>query len=321
MFDNCKGNYSVKLSTIIEKLGLTNLNPNINTKKILIRQTDINRPALQLAGFYDFFDNNRIQIIGNVEYSYIHQVYDDEGAASVERMFKVGIPCLVFCRNNRPCDAIIALGDKYGIPVLITDMTTSVFMAKIIHILTEELAPKISIHGVLVDVYGEGVLIIGESGIGKSEAALELLKRGHRLVADDVVEIKKIGEDVLSGRAPDITRYLIELRGIGIVDVKTLFGVESVKEQQNINLVIKLEEWDRDREYDRLGLEDQYTEFLGIKVVCHAIPIRPGRNLAIIVESAAVNHRQKQMGYNAAHELYRRVTGNLQKKNDDEDED
>lgn len=317
MFDNSKGNYSVKLSKIIEQLGITNLNSNIDTTKILIKQTDLNRPALQLAGFFDFFDNNRLQIIGKVEFSYIEEVYDDEGAAIVEKMFQTGIPCLIFCRDLRPCDRIISLGDKYNIPVLLTDQGTSNFMGKVMHILDEELAPRISIHGVLVDVYGEGVLIIGESGIGKSEAALELIKRGHRLVSDDVVEIKKIGEDLLVGTAPDITRYFIELRGIGIVDVKTLFGVESVKENQNINLVIKLEEWNRDKEYDRLGMEESYTEFLGCQVVCHSIPIRPGRNLAIIVESAAVNYRQKQMGYNAAHELYRRVTGNLQKKREE----
>ena len=182
------------------------------------------------------------------------------------------------------------------VPIFLTDKTTSSFMAEIIRWLNVELAPCISIHGVLVDVYGVGVLIMGESGIGKSEAALELIKRGHRLVTDDVVEIRKVSDDTLVGTAPDITRHFIELRGIGIVDVKTLFGVQSVKETQTIDLVITLEDWNKDKQYDRLGLEEEYTEFLGNRVVCHSIPIRPGRNLAIIVESASVNHRQKQMG-------------------------
>ena len=190
---------------------------------------------------------------------------------------------------------------------------TSACMAEVIRWLNVKLAPMISIHGVLVDVFGEGVLIMGESGIGKSEAALELIKRGHRLVSDDVVEIRRVSDETLIGSAPDITRHFIELRGIGIIDVKTLFGVESVKDTQGIDIVIKLEEWDREKEYDRLGMEDQYTEFLGNKVVCHSIPIRPGRNLAIIVESAAINYRQKQMGYNAAKELYNRVQANLAK--------
>ncbi len=184
-------------------------------------------------------------------------------------------------------------------------------MAEVIRWLKVKLAPVISIHGVLVDVFGEGVLIMGESGIGKSEAALELIKRGHRLVSDDVVEIRKVSDETLIGSAPDITRHFIELRGIGIIDVKTLFGVESVKNTQSIDMVIKLEEWSKDKEYDRLGMEDQYTEFLGNKVICHSIPIRPGRNLAIIVESASVNYRQKKMGYNAAKELYKRVQANL----------
>ena len=187
-------------------------------------------------------------------------------------------------------------------------------MAEIIRWLNVKMAPMISIHGVLVDVFGEGVLIMGESGIGKSEAALELIKRGHRLVSDDVVEIRRVSDETLIGSAPDITRHFIELRGIGIIDVKTLFGVESVKDTQSINMVIKLEEWDKDKEYDRLGMEDQYTEFLGNKIVCHSIPIRPGRNLAIIVESAAVNYRTKKMGYNAAKELYKRVQANLARR-------
>jgi len=317
MFEDMKSSYSVKLSKIIEKIGLKVLNPDVDTSKIMIHEASLNRPALQLAGFFDFFDNKRIQLIGKVEYTYMHQVYDDEGAAMIEKMFQKGIPCLVYCRDLQPSQRIIELGSQYNVSVLSTERDTSSFMAQIIHALNEELAPRISIHGVLVDVYGEGVLIIGESGIGKSEAALELIKRGHRLVSDDVVEIKRIGEEKLVGTAPDITRYFIELRGIGIIDVKSLFGVDSVKETQTINLVIKLEEWDREKEYDRLGLEEKYTEFLGHKVVCHSIPIRPGRNLAVIVEAAAVNHRQKQMGYNAAHELYRRVTGNLKKKREE----
>ena len=210
---------------------------------------------------------------------------------------------------------------KYDLPIFITKKATSAFMAEVIRWLNVELAPCISIHGVLVDVYGEGILIMGESGIGKSEAALELIKRGHRLITDDVVEIRKVSDDTLVGTAPDITRHFIELRGIGIIDVKNLFGVQSVKETGNIDLVIKLEEWDRDKEYDRLGLEEEYTEFLGNKVVCHSLPIRPGRNLAVIVESAAVNHRQKKMGYNAARELYNRVQNSLMKNMNKKEED
>lgn len=205
------------------------------------------------------------------------------------------------------------MANEMKVPIFQSSKQTSAFTAEVIRWLNVELAPCISIHGVLVDVYGVGVLIMGESGIGKSEAALELINRGHRLVTDDVVEIRKVSDDTLVGKAPDITRHFIELRGIGIVDVKSLFGVQSVRETQTIDLVINMEEWDKNREYDRLGLKEESTEFLGNKVVCHSIPIRPGRNLAIIVESAAVNHRQKQMGYNAAEELYRRVQESLAK--------
>ena len=208
-------------------------------------------------------------------------------------------------------DDIIALGNEMGVPVLRTEETTSAFMAEVIRWLRVELAPRISIHGVLVDIYGEGVLIMGESGIGKSEVALELIHRGHRLVSDDVVEIIKESDETLIGTAPDITRHFIELRGIGIVDAKALFGVEGVKDTQSIDLVIKLEEWNKNADYDRMGLEEQYTEILGNKVVCHSIPIRPGRNVAIICESAAVNFRQKKMGYNAAKEMYNRVMDNM----------
>ena len=208
---------------------------------------------------------------------------------------------------------------EHKTPVLMTKKSTSAFMGEIIRWLNVKLAPCISVHGVLVDIFGEGVLITGESGIGKSEAALELIRRGHRLVTDDVVEIRKINEHTLIGTSPDITRYFIELRGIGIIDVKTLYGVECVKEKQQIDLVIKLEDWKKENEYDRLGLEEEYMEFLGNKVVCHSLPIRPGRNLAVICEAAAVNHRQKKMGYNAAQELYRRVQANLTKSQDEDE--
>ena len=224
------------------------------------------------------------------------------------------IPAIVFCRDLEPDDLFKQIAMENEIPLLKTQKATSAFTAEIIKWLNVRLAPCISVHGVLVDIYGEGVLITGESGIGKSEAALELIKRGHRLVTDDAVEIRRVSEETLVGSAPDITKHFIELRGIGIVDVKTLFGVSSVKDTQNIDLVIRLEDWDKEKEYDRLGLEEEYTEFLGIKVVCHNIPIRPGRNLAIICESAAINHRQKRMGYNAAQELYRRVQESLAKR-------
>ena len=304
---------AVSLSKIIEKMELVNLTPEIDVESIKVEQTDINRPALQLTGFFDHFPTDRVQVIGYVEYTYLKGMEEERKKYIYGEILSKKVPCIIFCRDLQPDDILLELANKHEVPILVTGTTTSAFMAEIIRWLNVELAPCISIHGVLVDVYGEGVLIMGESGIGKSEAALELIKRGHRLVTDDVVEIRKVSDETLIGTAPDITRHFIELLGIGIIDVKTLFGVESVKETQGIDMVIKLEDWNKDRAYDRLGLEEQYTEFLGNKVVCHSIPIRPGRNLAIIVESAAVNHRQKKMGYNAAQELYRRVQANLGK--------
>ncbi len=309
--------YTVELKKLVDKMHLENCTPEIDFSHIKISQPDVNRPALQLTGFFDYFDSERVQIIGNVEHAYMQKMEGDHGIGIMRKLMSFKMPCIVFCRSIEVAEEIRQIAIEMGVPIFRTKKTTSSFMAEVNRWLNVELAPRISIHGVLVDVYGEGILITGESGIGKSEAALELLKRGHRLVTDDVVEIKKVSDDTLVGTAPDITRHFIELRGIGIVDVKTLFGVQSVKNTQSIDLVINLEEWDKEKEYDRLGLEEQYTEFLGNKVVCHNIPIRPGRNLAVICESAAVNFRQKKMGYNAAQELYRRVTNNLMKQNGD----
>lgn len=305
--------YTVGLAALIEKMNLENCTPAIDIKSIKISQPDVNRPALQLAGFFDHFDSERVQIIGNVEHAYMQQLDQEQRLNILSRLMDYKVPCIVFSRNMELSDGLISIATEKGVPLLRTSKTTSSIMAEIIRWLNVELAPRITIHGGLVDVYGEGILIMGESGIGKSEAALELIKRGHRLVSDDVVEIKKVSDDTLIGTSPDITRHFIELRGIGIIDVKTLFGVESVKNTQAIDLVIKLEEWNKDKQYDRFGLEEQYIEFLGNKVVCHSIPIRPGRNLAIICESAAVNYRQKKMGYNAAQELYNRVTNNIRR--------
>lgn len=313
------GTQRVKLSKVIEKMQLENLTPQVDTTGIWLHAPEVNRPALQLTGFYDEFSNDRIQIIGNVEYAYLKSLTETERFNQYMQLISSNIPCLVFCRNLEPEQKILELAVKYNTPVLKSTAETSDFMAEVIRWLKVQLAPCIVIHGVLVDVYGEGVLITGESGIGKSEAALELIKRGHRLVTDDAVEIRKVSEETLVGSAPGVTKYFIELRGIGIIDVKTLFGVESIKEQQQIDMVIKLEDWNKDKEYDRLGLEEEYTEYLGNKVVCHSLPIRPGRNLAVIVEAAAVNHRQKKMGYNAAKELYRRVQENLMRGDEDDE--
>lgn len=304
----------VKMKTLVERMNLKNLTPDLDYtgKEVVI--PDINRPALPFTGFFENFDDRRVQVIGYAEYSYLKTLSDERKETIYEQFLTDEMPCIIFCRSLKPGDVLLKKANEKNVPIFSTEIHTSEFTAEIIRWLNVALAPCISIHGVLVDVYGVGVLIMGESGIGKSEAALELIKRGHRLVSDDVVEIRKVSDETLVGSAPDITRHFIELRGIGIVDVKTLFGVQSVRETQNIDLVIALEDWDREKEYDRLGLEEQYTEFLGNSVICHRIPIRPGRNLAVIVETAAINHRQKKMGYNAAQELYKRVQRNLTKK-------
>ena len=308
---------SVSLTRIIEKMKLENLTPEIDVSSIRITQPDINRPALQMAGYFEHFDATRLQIIGFVEYTYMEGLSQERKREIYGELMTYDNPCVVFCRELKPDPIFMETALEHHVPLLSTRKSTSAFMAEIIRWLNVKLAPCISVHGGLVDVYGEGVLITGESGSGKSEAALELIKRGHRLVTDDVVELRKVSDDTLIGTAPDITKHFIELRGIGIVDVKALFGASSVKDTQNVDLVIRLEDWDKDKEYDRLGLEENYTEYLGNKIVCHNIPIRPGRNLAVICESAAVNHRQKKMGYNAAQELYTRVQNSLAKRREE----
>ncbi len=301
----------VEMTRIVEKFNLKNLTPDVDLSDKYAELSEINKPAVQWTGFFEQFASRRLQILGNVEIALLAEMDDQRKDEILDKFFSYHVPAVIICRDAPADPVLLEKANAFDTPVFSTEMQTSNFMAEIIRWLNVELAPCISIHGVLVDVYGVGVLIMGESGIGKSEAALELVKRGHRLVSDDVVDIRKVSNETLVGSAPDITKHFIELRGIGIVDVKTLFGVMSVRDTHSIDLVITLEEWDKNKDYDRLGLEEQYTEFLGNRVICHHIPIRPGRNLAIIVETAAVNHRQKEMGYNAAQELYRRVQSNM----------
>lgn len=306
--------YSVKVSKLIDHFKLIPLTPEVDYKDRHITDSDVNRPALQLAGFFDYFDPTRLQVIGKVEHSYLEKMSEEERNLCIERLFEYkDIPCMIICREETvPFPKTLECAIKQGIPVFKTDLSTTSFVAEANRWLHLELAPRISMHGVLVDIYGEGVLITGESGIGKSEAALELVRRGHRLVADDAVEIKKVSEKSLLGSAPEVIRHFIEVRGIGIVDIKQLFGVGAIKQKKVIDLVIKLENWDQKKQYDRLGLTNEYTNILGVDVVSHKIPVRPGRNIAIICETAAINFRQKKMGYNAAEALNERVMNNLQ---------
>ena len=306
--------HSVKLSAIIQEYGLDLICTPEGYENVEITVADVNRPSLQLAGFYEYFDPNRIQLIGKVEYTYLESLSSEERFSALESLMKEPIPVVILTRNLEPFPELIACAEKYRRPVMRTKSSTSRFMSAIILYLNVALAPMTQLHGVLVEVYGEGILLLGESGVGKSETAMELVKRGHRLVADDAVEIKRVSNKSLVGSAPEIIRHFIELRGIGIVDVKRIFGMGSVKDTENIDLVINLENWQNGKAYDRLGIETEHTDILGIKVPSLTIPIKPGRNLAIIVETAAGNHRQKKMGYNAAQEVYKRVQANLAKK-------
>jgi len=302
--------YSITLNELIKEYRLVNFTPGVDIKDATVNSPELNRPALQLAGFYDYFNSDRIQIIGVVEYTYLEKMDAAARVKTFEKLFQYKIPVFVLCRGLTPFPEMLGAAVKNGIPVLGFQGSTNEFIAAVSLWLNVQLAPRVTIHGVLVDVYGEGVLIMGESGIGKSETALELIKRGHRLVADDAVEIKKVSNQTLVGSCPEVIRYFIELRGIGIIDVRQMFGVQSIKATQSVDLVIKLEIWDERTIYDRFGLPEEYMNILDNKVICHNIPIRPGRNLAVICESAAINHRQKKMGYNAASALKDKVMNN-----------
>jgi HPr kinase/phosphorylase len=303
----------IELARIVKRFSLENLTPELDLADRWINHFEINRPALQLTGFYEYFDHVRVQIIGRVENSYLNSQTEEKRKEIFTRLFSKQIPCLIICRGihlSNEAD-ILAIARDDNVPVLRTDRSTSGFVADLIRYLNYELAPSIALHGGLVDCFGEGVFIMGESGVGKSETALELIQRGHRLVADDVVEIKKISDTELIGSCPEVIRNLLELRGIGVVDIKELYGVQSVKQFQSIDMVVKLENWEKGNTYNRMGLEDDTIEILGNQVVCYSIPIRAGRNMAVIIETAAINHRQKKMGYNAAEALQNRVTGNM----------
>ena len=305
----------VYLDEIAKKLELENLTPEVALGSIKIDHRSINRPAFQLTGFYEYFDKDRIQVFGRAEYEYIKTLPADVYKERMDNMFAMGFPAVIYARGLLPDETALEIARKYNIPILSSKYTTAKVIVDIIEWISEKLAPSTTVHGVLVDVYGEGILITGDSGIGKSETAIELVKRGHRLVADDLIEISRLRDGVLVGKAPTLTRYFAELRGIGAVDVKSLFGVESIKLDSPIDMIINLEEWDGQTNYDRLGLNERYEEILGESIVRYDIPVRPGRNLAIIIEATAVNVRQKKMGYNAAQELVDRVSEEIKKKN------
>ena len=295
-----ESHYSVKLGKLIEEFELEVLRGAEGYEDLAIQREDVNRPGLQLDGFFDYFDCSRIQVIGRVETTYLSQLSPEERAKSFDRLLAYEIPALVITRGMEPFPECMEMAQKYDRTILRTPETTSAFMGGLITALRNYLAPRITRHGVLVEVYGEGVLLLGESGVGKSETAIELVKRGHRLVADDAVEIKRVGVKRLVGSAPELIRHYIELRGIGVVDVQQLFGMSAVREDQDIDLVVNLEQWNDNTMYDRLGLENLYTVILDVKVPALTVPVKPGRNLAIIVEVAAMNNRHKKMGYNAA---------------------
>ena len=298
--------FTVELTKIIKEFSLESLYlPNI-IEEITITNSDINRPGLQLGGFYELFDNSRIQIVGRSEQSYIKSFSKEKYNELIDNFFALK-PVAVIISRGLELEGFKEAAEKYDVPLLRTEQSTSEFMAALIASLNVSLAPRITRHGVLVEVYGEGILLLGESGVGKSETAIELVKRGHRLIADDAVEIRRVSSKSLVGSAPDNIRHFIELRGIGIINVSRIFGVGAVKTTEKIDFIINIENWNNEKTYDRMGLDEETTEILGLNIPSVTIPVKPGRNLAVIVEVAAMNNRQKKMGYNAAADLLNRL--------------
>ena len=299
--------FSVPLSQIAEALNLTEVYVAENYKETNISTVEINRPGLELTGYLEFFDNTRIQVLGNTEFSYLGRYGPEAQKMVIDSIFSFGPPAVIICRDIEPSNAILESAKLHKVSIFSTPQSTSDLTASLVQYLNKELAPRITRHGVLVEVYGEGCLLTGDSGVGKSETAIELIKRGHRLVADDAVEIRRTAQTTLYGQSPENIRHFIELRGIGIINARKLFGMGAIKLQEKIDMVINLEQWDSAKVYDRMGLDNEYMKILGVEVPTLTIPVTPGRNLAVIIEVAAMNNRQKKMGYNAARELLKNL--------------
>lgn len=298
-----KSPFTVSLEKILEDFTLDQVVVPDAPKNIFFSSVEVNRPGLQFSGYYEYYDNTRIQIIGYSESNFLKQFGEDERNSILDKFFSTKPACVIYSRDIEIDEQAVKSAEKYKVPLLKTKMETSAFMSALIAFLNVQLAPRITRHGVLVEVYGEGILILGESGVGKSETAIEIVKRGHRLIADDAVELRKVSSKSIVGSSPSNIRHFIELRGIGIVNVRRIFGMGAVKPTTKVDLVINLEPWDSNKVYDRMGLEVETTDILGIDITSLTIPVKPGRNLAVIIEVAAMNNRQKKMGYNAANEL------------------
>lgn len=305
--------FSIPLPRVVSEFHLEKIYEASDFDSIEVTSSEVNRPGMQLVGFFDYFDPRRIQILGKVEISYLQEFTHEQKQACFDKLVSTKMPMIVVTRSLEVFPELLEAAKKHDVSIFRCGESTSFFMSALISYLNVHLAPRITRHGVLVEVHGEGVLILGESGVGKSETAVELVKRGHRFVADDAVELKRVSDRTLVGSAPENIRYFIEIRGIGIVDIRRLFGMGSVKETEKVDMIIHLEPWEDSKQYDRLGLVDEYTNILGVNIPSVTIPVRPGRNLAIIVEVAAMNNRQKRMGYNAAEELNQRLLNQLEK--------